>query len=62
MERLLCNKEEVVAAVLADVQATCKERKLATFETPKKVILVSELWTQENELLTAAMKLKLQRA
>ena len=54
----LCNKEEVVAAVLADVQATCKERKLATFETPKKVILVSELWTQENELLTAAMKLK----
>ena len=31
---------------------------LAGFVTPTKVVLISELWTPDNDLLTAAMKLK----
>jgi long-subunit acyl-CoA synthetase (AMP-forming) len=54
----LCTNEQVTAAVLADVQATCKKAKLAKFETPSKIILISELWTPENDMLTAVQKLK----
>lgn len=32
--------------------------KLVGFEIPKKVALVAETWTPENDMLTAAMKLK----
>jgi len=54
----LCANKEVVAAVLKDVQATCGAAKLAKFEVPAKVILIEELWTPENEMLTAVQKLK----
>ena len=48
----------VIAAVTADIQAICKAAKLAPFEVPKKVVLIDELWTPENEMLTAVQKLK----
>ena len=38
--------------------AACKGAKLAGFEIPKKIGLVDDPWTPENDLLTAAMKLK----
>lgn len=54
----LCVEPLVVRAVLDECKAACKGSKLAAFETPTKVALVSETWTPENDLLTAAMKLK----
>ena len=47
-----------IAAALADITATCKTGKLARFEIPQKVILIDELWTPDNGMLTAVMKLK----
>jgi len=54
----LCETSKVVDAVQKDLQAKCKEMGILPFEMPQKVALVSDLWTPENELLTAAMKLK----
>merc|ERR1712137_402220 len=48
----------VIAAVLKDVQAACKAAKLQKFEIPTKVVLIDDLWTPENDMLTAVMKLK----
>jgi len=53
----LCKDADVIAAVLKDMQSACKP-KLAAFEIPQKLVLVADPWTPENELLTAAMKLK----
>jgi len=41
-----------------DLQASCKKAKLARFETPQRLLLVEELWTPENGMLTAIQKLK----
>jgi len=54
----LCSNDKIAAAVLEDVQAEAKRAKLAKHETPTKVILISELWTPENDMLTAVQKLK----
>jgi len=54
----LCKSSKVKQAVLADIQAVCKAAKLVKFEIPDKVILCSELWTPENDMLTAVMKIK----
>merc|ERR1719231_1566928 len=54
----LCANKDVVAAVLKDVVDTCKAAKLAKFEVPTKVVLIDELWTPENDMLTAVQKLK----
>jgi len=53
----LCDEPKLVAEVTRRCQAACKG-KLVAFETPKKIGLVAETWTPENDLLTAAMKLK----
>ena len=49
--------KRVVAEVSKQCAAACKG-KLVGFEIPKKLALVAETWTPENDLLTAAMKLK----
>jgi len=54
----LCKNKTIIDAVLKDVTATCTAAKLAKFEVPSKVILIEELWTPENEMLTAVQKLK----
>ena len=54
----LCSNKDVLAAVLKDVKETCAAAKLAKFETPAKVVLIEELWTPENDMLTAVQKLK----
>jgi long-subunit acyl-CoA synthetase (AMP-forming) len=53
----LCADKSVVAEVTKQCQSACKG-KLVGFETPKKIGLVADPWTPENDLLTAAMKLK----
>jgi long-subunit acyl-CoA synthetase (AMP-forming) len=54
----LCVNPEIVAHVTKELIKQCKDSKLVEFEIPKKYALISELWTPENDLLTAAMKLK----
>ena len=53
----LCAEPKIVDEVTKQIKAVCKA-KLVPFETPKKIGLVAETWTPENDLLTAAMKLK----
>jgi len=54
----LCVEQKVAEKVTEACRAKCKEMKLVEFEIPKKIALIAELWTPENDLLTAAMKLK----
>lgn len=54
----LCQKQEIVDRVTQACREQCKAQKILEFETPKKFALISELWTPENDMLTAAMKLK----
>merc|ERR1719446_580106 len=53
-----CKDEKIIAEVLKEVVTVCGGAKLAKFEIPTKVILIEELWTPENEMLTAVQKLK----
>lgn len=55
---MLCQKKEVVDKVADACREQCKQQKLLEFEIPRKFALVSEPWTPENDMLTAAMKLK----
>jgi long-subunit acyl-CoA synthetase (AMP-forming) len=50
---------KVVAEVTSAVQAVCKG-KLAKFEIPSKLALDAEPWTPDNDMVTAAFKLKRQ--
>lgn len=54
----LCANQTVIDAVVADVAACCTKAKLAKFEIPTKVVLIEELWTPDNDMLTAVNKLK----
>merc|ERR1712106_947852 len=52
-----CANKQIIAEVSKQCLAVCKP-KLVGFETPKKIGLVADTWTPDNDLLTAAMKLK----
>jgi long-subunit acyl-CoA synthetase (AMP-forming) len=54
----LCVDPKIVDTVSKALIAQCKASKLIEFEIPKKYALIAEAWTPENDLLTAAMKLK----
>jgi len=54
----LCLEEKVVTQVSDACKKACKEQKLVAFEIPVKYALIADLWTPENDMLTAAMKLK----
>lgn len=54
----LCQEKKIIDKVTESCRDQCKQQKLVEFEIPKKIALISELWTPENDLLTAAMKLK----
>ena len=53
-----CKDQAVIDAVTADVKKACKEGNLAKFEVPERVILIDDLWTPDNDMLTAVNKLK----
>mmetsp|Transcript_61331 Transcript_61331/g.115643 ORF Transcript_61331/g.115643 Transcript_61331/m.115643 type:complete len:704 (+) Transcript_61331:52-2163(+) len=59
----LCTNAMIVTRVLDDLKEVCRSSKLLDFEIPKKIALVpgsegQPAWTPENDMLTAAMKLK----
>ncbi|XP_014500363.1 long chain acyl-CoA synthetase 9, chloroplastic [Vigna radiata var. radiata] len=54
----LCRKEETVKEVHASLLKEAKKGRLEKFEIPAKIICLSEPWTPESGLVTAALKLK----
>eukprot|EP00111_Clytia_hemisphaerica_P010153 TCONS_00029670-protein len=53
-----CSNKDVIAKVLQDIQAAGKGANLHKSELPAKIKLCVEPWTPENDLVTAAFKLK----
>ncbi|XP_058190113.1 long chain acyl-CoA synthetase 9, chloroplastic [Rhododendron vialii] len=54
----LCQKKETVTEVLASLVKAGKQARLEKLEIPAKIKLLSEPWTPESGLVTAALKLK----
>ena len=54
----LCDDPIVNQHVFASIQTSCKELGFKRREFPIRVKLVKEEWSQENNLLTAAFKLR----
>ncbi|XP_041010441.1 long chain acyl-CoA synthetase 9, chloroplastic-like isoform X2 [Juglans microcarpa x Juglans regia] len=54
----LCEKAETKKEVLASIQKEAKRARLEKFEIPVKIKLLSEPWTPESGLVTAAFKIK----
>ncbi|KAG9448579.1 hypothetical protein H6P81_008544 [Aristolochia fimbriata] len=54
----LCGKSETVQEVQQSLLKAAKVAKLDKFEIPAKIKLMSEPWTPESGLVTAALKLK----
>lgn len=54
----LCKSPQIAAAVLKDLQRVGREKRLTTFEIPKKVHLDPMSWTPDTGLVTDALKLK----
>ncbi|KAM7253428.1 hypothetical protein ACFE04_026046 [Oxalis oulophora] len=54
----LCKKGETVKEVQASLLKVAKQGRLQKFEIPAKIKLLSEAWTPESGLVTAALKLK----
>ncbi|KAJ4766656.1 long chain acyl-CoA synthetase 9 [Rhynchospora pubera] len=54
----LCKKPEAIKEVQNSLVKAAKEVKLEKFEIPAKIELLSEPWTPESGLVTAALKLK----
>merc|ERR1711871_575394 len=54
----MCADKDVIDAVTKDVIKMCNEGNLAKFEVPTKVVLIDDLWTPDNDMLTAVNKLK----
>ena len=54
----LCDDPEVNKIVLESIQNKCRELEFKKPEIPVRIELVKEEWTQDNNMLTAAFKLK----
>lgn len=54
----LCEKEETVKEVYASIVKAGKNVRLDKFEIPAKIKLLSQPWTSEAGLVTAALKIK----
>lgn len=54
----LCQSKEAIKEVLLSLQKVGKDAKLERFEIPTKIKLLTEPWTPESGLVTAALKLK----
>lgn len=54
----LCQKEETVREVHGSLVKAAKQARLEKFEIPTKIKLLSEPWTPESGLVTAALKIK----
>ncbi|KAJ6735812.1 LONG-CHAIN-FATTY-ACID--COA LIGASE [Salix viminalis] len=58
----LCEKEEIVKELQASLLKAAKTARLEKFEIPAKIKLLSDPWTPETGLVTAALKLKREAA
>jgi len=54
----MCTDESISTAVLKELQKHGIAQKLAKFEIPQALTMISEVWTPEGGLVTAALKLK----
>ncbi|XVE72579.1 hypothetical protein DITRI_Ditri11bG0049600 [Diplodiscus trichospermus] len=54
----LCGKPETVSEVQKSLSKVGKDAKLDKFEIPAKIKLLTEAWTPESGLVTAALKIK----
>nr|AFK44149.1 unknown [Lotus japonicus] len=54
----LCSKDETVKEVHASLVKEAKKARLEKFEIPAKIKVLSDPWTPETGLVTAALKLK----
>jgi long-chain acyl-CoA synthetase len=54
----MCTNADIVQEVMQELKAVAKTQGLLAFEIPKKFALLPDQWTVENDLLTAAMKMK----
>ncbi|XP_057442694.1 long chain acyl-CoA synthetase 9, chloroplastic-like [Lotus japonicus] len=54
----LCTKEETVKEVHASLVKEAKKARLEKFEIPAKIKLLSDPWSPESGLVTAALKIK----
>lgn len=54
----LCRKEETIKEVHGSLVKAAKAARLEKFEIPAKIKLLSEQWTPESGLVTAALKIK----
>lgn len=54
----LCQMEQTIKEVYASLVKAAKTARLEKFEIPAKIKLLSEAWTPESGLVTAALKLK----
>ncbi|ESU43669.1 Long-chain-fatty-acid--CoA ligase [Giardia duodenalis] len=57
-DRELAVKEAAIIAVLREVEQTCAAHQLRPYEIPRAVILEHQPWTQDNESLTPALKIR----
>lgn len=55
---VLCAKPELNAVVLKSLQAVARQHKLKSHEMIRAIYLCPDEWTPENDMLTAAQKLK----
>ena len=57
---VMCADKAIVDEISKACKDACKAGKLVGFETPTKYILTAEPWTPDNDMVTAAFKLKRQ--
>jgi long-subunit acyl-CoA synthetase (AMP-forming) len=59
-ERLdrLCKNKLIMERVLGHIHMMAKERNLLSLEVPKKLLLLAEEWTEDKNLVTAALKIR----
>lgn len=54
----LCNDKEISSHIFNTIKSTCIELDFKKKEIPYLIRLVKEEWSQENNLLTAAFKMR----
>ncbi|THD21008.1 Long-chain-fatty-acid--CoA ligase [Fasciola hepatica] len=54
----LCKAPQIIGEVLKDLQRVAREKRLSTFEIPRKLHLDPLQWTPDTGLVTDALKLK----
>lgn len=53
-----CSNKLILDHIMGHICKMAKERKLLTLEVPKKLLLIPEEWTEDKNLVTAAMKIR----